>query len=207
MGFFEALPRPEPTEPSERPTRPRPPWLKPDVVLPGVVAVERILGRSDDAVVAVGAIAAYPNGFEFTLAAILRVERRGAVLPHLHALDPDDPVPDRFLRLGVEFSDGRRATNLPSMPPADPISEPARPMLMPRGGGGGPRRNDATYWVFPLPPPGPLALVCEWPAYGIGESRVELDAALILDASTRAVRLWPDDPDESSEGPIATLYR
>jgi hypothetical protein len=79
-------------------------------------------------------------------------------------------------------------------------------MLMPRGGGGGPRRNDMTYWVFPLPPPGPLAIVCEWPAYGIEESRIEIDAALIIDASARAVRLWPDDPDESSGGPISTLY-
>ena len=204
MRFFEALPPPEPID---RPARQRPVWAKPEAVLPGVVAVERVLGRSDDAVVAIGGIAGYPNGFEFTLAAILRVDRRGGpMLMHLHPFEPDDPVPDRFLRLGVEFSDGRRATNLsPPMYMADPSRAPAGPMLTPNGGGGGPRRNDQTYWVFPLPPPGPVAIVCEWPAYGIDESRIELDAALIIGASTRAVRLWPDDPDENSEGPVATL--
>jgi hypothetical protein len=205
MRFFEAMPPPEPTE---RPARPRPVWAKPDAVLPGVVGVERVLGRSDDAVVAIGGIAGYPNGFEFTLAAILRFERRGgSVLPHLPGVDPDDPVSDRFLRLGVEFADGRRATNLARTPPVYQSNESAGPMLMPRGGGGGPRRNDSTYWVWPLPPPGPLTIVCEWPAYRIEESRIEIDAALIIDASARAVRLWPDDPDdESSGGPIATLY-
>jgi hypothetical protein len=156
--------------------------------------------------VAIGGIAGYPNGFEFTLAAILRVERRGSVLPHLNTLDPDDPVPDRFLRLGIEFADGRRVTNLPRLHLPDPGGEPAGPLLIPRGSAGGPRRNDSTYWVWPLPPPGPVAIVCEWPAYGIGESRVEMDAALILDASARAVRFWPDDPDETSGGPIATFY-
>jgi hypothetical protein len=171
--------------------------------------VERVLGRSDDAVVAIGGIAGYPNGFEFTIAAILRVGRRGGpVTPHLHAFDPDDAPPDRFLRLGVEFSDGRRATNLspPRMPAADPSNEPTGPMLMPRAAGGGPRRNDSTYWVWPLPPPGLLAIVCEWPAYGVEESRISLDAALIIEASLRAVRLWPDDPDEDSGGPVATLH-
>ena len=67
-------------------------------------------------------------------------------------------------------------------------------------------RYAASYYVWPLPPDGPLRFVCEWPAYGIGESRVEMDAALILDASARAVRFWPDDPDETSGGPIATFY-
>src|SRR5256885_6760927 len=51
------------------------------------------------------------------------------------------------------------------------------------------------YWVWPLPPPGPVAFVCEWPAFGIPESRAELHARLILDAAARAVELWPEDGD------------
>ena len=68
-------------------------------------------------------------------------------------------------------------------------------MLFPDGGGGGGRRYDMRYWVWPLPPPGPVAFVCEWPAFGIPESRAELDARLILDAAARAVESWPEDGD------------
>jgi hypothetical protein len=35
--------------------------------------------------------------------------------------------------------------------------------------------------------------VCEWPARGIAESRVEIDAGSILEAAGRAVTLWPDN--------------
>jgi hypothetical protein len=47
-------------------------------------------------------------------------------------------------------------------------------------------------WVWPLPPAGPLAFVCEWPARQVGESRVELDARSVRQAAERAVTLWPD---------------
>ena len=49
-------------------------------------------------------------------------------------------------------------------------------------------------WIWGLPPPGPLAFVCEWPARGIPESRVEIDAGLVLEAAGRAVPIWPDQP-------------
>jgi hypothetical protein len=38
---------------------------------------------------------------------------------------------------------------------------------------------------------GPLAFVCEWPARDIPESRVEIDAGLVLEAAARAVPIWP----------------
>ena len=52
---------------------------------------------------------------------------------------------------------------------------------------------DGRVGVWPLPPPGPVSFVCELPARGIPESRVEVDAQLILDAAGRAIRLWPED--------------
>jgi len=50
----------------------------------------------------------------------------------------------------------------------------------------------ARWWAWPLPPKGPLEFVAEWPDLGIGESRAELDAALILEAADRSIRLWPE---------------
>jgi hypothetical protein len=37
-----------------------------------------------------------------------------------------------------------------------------------------------------------LALVVEWPAVGLAEHRVELDARAINEAAARAVHVWPD---------------
>jgi len=61
------------------------------------------------------------------------------------------------------------------------------------GGGGGDRDWDSHQWLWGLPPPGPRAFVCEWPARQIAESQVEIDAQLVLDEAERAVTLWPDD--------------
>ncbi len=57
------------------------------------------------------------------------------------------------------------------------------------GGGGGGRRYDMGYWVWPLPPPGPVTFVCEWPAYGIPENHVVVEGALFLAAAGRAITL------------------
>jgi hypothetical protein len=98
---------------------------------------------------------------------------------------------DELLRFGVQFADGRKATNL-DRPSYDPDREPDRPVLIQHGGGGG-LAWDMEHWVWPLPPPGPFTFVCEWPARGIEESGTEIDAGSILEAAGRAVTFWPDD--------------
>jgi hypothetical protein len=67
-----------------------------------------------------------------------------------------------LVRLGVEFADGRKATNLGHPFHRDPQDEDRSQPVLPRGGGGGGRSWQMTWWVWPLPPPGQLALVCEW---------------------------------------------
>ena len=99
---------------------------------------------------------------------------------------------DELLRFGVQFADGRKATNLDRRA-HDPDQEPDRPVLNQHGGGGGGLAWDMEHWVWPLPPPGPFTFVCEWPARGIAESGAEIDAGSILEAAGRAVTFWPDD--------------
>jgi hypothetical protein len=172
-------------------------------VLPNVVPIEREVARSAEAVVAVSSIAVYPNGFEFTLFAVLRVARRGGPGAHAgHWLEPDQPPPAKFLRVGVQFSDGRRVTNLNRLPAATDDAPDATPQPKMMGGGGGGRRQfEGTYYVWPLPPSGTLSVVCEWPAYGIDESRIEVDAQTLIDASARSIQLWPDD-DDQDDSPV-----
>ena len=59
------------------------------------------------------------------------------------------------------------------------------------GGGGGSWRQ--SQWVWPLPPPGAVTLVCEWPAMDIPLTRRELDAQTILDAAKRAQVIFSDE--------------
>jgi hypothetical protein len=194
MSFFDRLPPAPPPEPEP----PRPVWTKPEAALAGVVAEELLLARTDDAAIAITGLLAYHTGFEFILGAVLRREdRRGLMfdpgLHHWSGRHDDEPLPAEFLRMGVQFADAGVATNLGRPPFPPPDAEPAGPLLLPEGGGGGGRRYDIRYWVWPLPPPGSVAFVCQWPAHGIPESRVEIDAQLILDAATRAIDLWPED--------------
>ena len=54
------------------------------------------------------------------------------------------------------------------------------------------------FWVYPLPPEGPVTLVASWLEYGVAETRAELDGTAIREAAGRAVVLWPDEPDPES---------
>ncbi len=199
MGFFE--PPPCPPEPPE----PRPlVWIGPSDNVVGVaVPVRLILGRTEEAAVVLDGLSAYPNGFELTLSVRLRRRRdRPFWSPlELWAGEARTGLPGDLLRFGVQFADGGKATNLSGHPFPDPGGEPAGPVLIQRGGGGGGARWDQAYWVWPLPPPGPLAFVCEWPSEGIPLTRAEIDADLVLEAGARAETLW-EEPEGGSGGAV-----
>ena len=91
-----------------------------------------------------------------------------------------------FLRVGIIVADGRTATNL------DDNDASADLVLAFHGGHGGPGGEEQRLRMWPLPPLGPFALVVEWPAVGLAERRIELDARAIYDAAARAVPVWPE---------------
>jgi hypothetical protein len=172
MSFFESIPPPSPPAPV-RPRRPA--WMRSDAVIPGSVAAEAVLVRTEQAAVAVGSVRAYPNGFEFTLHT--RERREDETRWRVDPFDDHGPgsgqgVPGEGLRLGIMFADGRRW--------------------------------DGDFWVHPLPPQGPVTLVVAWPKYDIPETATELDGAAIRDAAGPTVVLWPEDPDYESTHSWAT---
>src|SRR5690242_15704480 len=73
MSFFDSIPQPPPPPP-EPVRRPRPAWMQPDAVIPGVVPAEVLLIRTEQVAVTVGSVRAYPNGFEFTVHVRVRGE-------------------------------------------------------------------------------------------------------------------------------------
>lgn len=183
MGFFEP---PPPAEPPEEP--PQPEWSgPPEGTLGGVVPLQLAVAATDRVLLAVTDIAVYPNGVGFTLRGFVR-DREERSWPFM-ALDGRED-PQTMLRLGVLYPDGRRADNLGlGFPACDP--DPAVPILLSPGGGGGCRSFTQEWWVWPAPPPGPLVVVVEWPAQDVPESRAAIGGALIDEARGRIREVWP----------------
>ncbi|TCJ36428.1 hypothetical protein E0504_23650 [Parafrankia sp. BMG5.11] len=71
-------------------------------------------------------------------------------------------------------------------------------------GGRAPDVHRLRYWLWPLPPAGPLTLVVDFPARGLAESRVTVDGSALRAAAERAVTLWPagDGLDEPGTPPV-----
>jgi hypothetical protein len=172
-----------------------------------VVVSDVLLARSQSATIHLEYLDAYPQGFEFLIEA-----RTAGTKPELRregdarGLDifgrhwpvlgeSRDEIPPQLLRVGVQFADGRKATNI-----AGRGQPPAGPTLWPCGGGGGGGHFRQGYWVSPLPPAGPVGFVCQWPAAGIGLARHELDAGLILDGAARARVLFPKERTGVKDG-------
>jgi hypothetical protein len=209
MSFFE--PPPPPAEPPEPPRIVERPWWQPPRNELGVSTGLRLaLARTEDLVVALIDAVAYSTGLTFTLAVV----RRGASEPffgdpledafgHGHfgpRRQPGQELPPELLRFGVQFSDGRKATTLDSggsvftLLASDEEAEPEGPILSPRGGNADGDGWELGFWLWPLPPPGPLALVVEWPANGIELTRHEVPAEPLLEAGSRSEALWPATP-------------
>jgi hypothetical protein len=217
VTFFEPPPLPEPIVPEVIEV---PEWAgPPHGVLGGVVPLGLLLARSERAAVAIESTTVYPTGIEF----VIDVRWREPSVEWLWPQGFDrrrrgGGLPDELFRFGVQFSDGTKATSLgsgldvplavaygaPSAPATvvDAAAErvPRGPLLTARGGSGGGLRYSQTFWLWPLPPEGPLSFVCEWPALDIELTRVEVDSAPLREAAARGRPLWDDEAGAARSG-------
>jgi hypothetical protein len=120
--FFDV---PAPPEPPPEPRHRLPPWLGPPRgELPGVVPFELVLARTERVAVCLAALRAYSTGFLVDLVTLSAEDDE--------ALDPElfphhrRGRPTEGLRFGLEFADGRRATNL-GLPPGGRSESPDGP--------------------------------------------------------------------------------
>lgn len=207
MDFYPGQPDSSDNDASRNP--PQPVWMgAPEDFLPGVVPVELVLARSTTTVVMLTGMRAFPTGLDMNLAVRFRGEAPRRDLfseifdgPYEHDMDAGWEA--RRLKWGFELSDGRRIMNVdpwPEQPNRDhsrPHSAddwlwvPDHPVLMGGGGGGGGGSIDRTYWLWPLPPAGPLRVVCQWLDQDIEMQAQDLDAEVIRDAASRSRPVWP----------------
>jgi len=178
MSFFEQSLPPIPDEPAPR----QPEWAAPpENAVGATVPFDLVLANTGHVAVAVGGMTAYPTGVSFVVRVVRRTAPPDDLFFRLHHPGPGG------LRFGVELADGSRAFA------EHGPGEPGRgPTLTSRGGGGGGLSYELGYWLWPLPPEGPLRFACAWPDEGIEETTAELEAP-IREAAARAVELWPDD--------------
>ena len=121
MGFFAGRPRIVATEHADE-RRFEPEWFgPPSGVLPGYVPTRAVVFRTEQAILLVGRFDVYRTGVEFTIEVQVRDidadddelmdvpwERHG----RRRRPEPDDPLPDQFMRFGIVFADGSSWSNL-----------------------------------------------------------------------------------------------
>lgn len=179
-----------------------PAWFGPPQDELGVVVPQSlVVGRSTNGVVALRYVTAFSRGLLLDLIAGargLKESRAQALFHEQHVVDLEEGLPAGFLRVGVEYPDGRQASNLAGHHRHwHGDSEPEGPVLFQGGGGGGSAGSgrmtmNPGYWLWPLPPPGTLRVFVEWPAVEIELSSVELETGPLLEASARSQPLWEE---------------
>ena len=97
---------------------------------------------------------------------------------------------DDGLKMTVEFPDGSSVVASPA--PAWLESAPPGESFLARSGGrADPWSLTIRYWMWPLPPSGPITVHCEWDRAGILPSSGTIEGEAIRLAAERAITLWP----------------
>lgn len=168
------------------------PWTMPgDNVLGGRVFANVLLAHTaDDVVVVLDDVVAFPYGFSFTLQCRRRLGRRYDDWWESMA-DEHRRLEDDGLKLAVEFGDGSVVTASPS-PAWLETAPPAGAFVARTGGWADPWSLTIRYWVWPLPPSGPITVHCEWKRAGVPRAQGTIEGEAIRLAAERSVTLWAD---------------
>lgn len=163
----------------------------PGDMLGGWVGICEVLGASSAATVSVIITRAYATGFEFT------VETRvtpgsgydASLFSSFYSDDaaevPEGEPPGERLRVGLEFPSGARTSTLP-WSVQQQSQDALVPVLWMTGGGSTSKVFTVEFWISPLPSPGSVRFVIEWPLMNIPEQDLVVPCASILQAAGKA---------------------
>lgn len=170
----------------------------PENEIPVAVPLNAVLGSTGEAAIALMGLRVYTTGIAFDLAVRVRSwpddDHRG-----LSELVFEHGRRGGRLLVGVELSDGRRASNVGRR---GVERDPSAIVFRPAGGGGGQLAVDQSWWLSPVPPEGPVRFFCSCAPLKIAETSVELDGTAMARAAGNVVTLWPwVSPDRSEPRP------
>jgi hypothetical protein len=166
--------------------------------VPAIIPLERVIAQNDDVGVYLACLWVFPTGFEFEVFVVAKDEStklKPFDFERQYEAEEDGEISPAWLRLGFLFADGAKATNIGRRSDWDrePGLRPKGPVMCTPESGGGSGEWYCKLWVWPLPPPGPLQFVFEWPEAGIPLTYTDLDSAAIIDAASRAKAIFPSD--------------
>ncbi len=179
---------------------PQPKWTGPPEDEVGVAVAARIVVALQPRLfIAVTDCVAYSNGFTFGLA----VRSKDEIPPHMMGFGPHrEAGDDAGIQVSIRFSDGRDSRGGGPGPNRavmdyyrdwsegkDP-PEPVGPIIGQHGGGGGGQHWDFRYFIWPLPPDGPVTITCKWPARGLQTAGKELNGTAIRAAGLKSHSVW-----------------
>ena len=154
----------------------------PNDEVPASVPLSLILGQTSTWVLALADLAAYSNGFAFTIHLFLQSPSDMDVLESWTAAwRPPDADSDFEVRIG--YDDGTEFWLHPRRAP-----RPVRHLVFTRGSTED-RHASQSAFVSPLPPGGRVSVTCGWPSQGLSDARSEFDASPLLDAVGSVIQL------------------
>ena len=179
---------------------PQPRWGGPPDDEVGVaVGARMVLASQPRLFIAVTDCVAYSNGFTFGLA----VRSKDEIPPEKMGFGAHREHGDEAgLQVTIRFSDGRDSRgdgpgpNRAVMEYYREWSEgkdppgPVGPVICQQGGGGGGHRWDFDYFIWPLPPDGPVTITCKWPGRGLQTAGRELNGTAIRAAGLKSKSVW-----------------
>jgi hypothetical protein len=173
----------------------------PENEVPASIPVSALLVRTGTSALTLTGVQVFSTGVGFTLTVRCRPEALPDGQADLHELMwRGRRGQGSALLVGVEFADGRRASNLPGR---DPFGSAAGSgdLLLTQGSGSGHQLTvEQEWWLSPLPPAGPLRLVVRCDLLDLPETVTELDGTAIQAAAEDVAVLWPWVPP-SAVGP------
>jgi hypothetical protein len=144
-----------------------------------------VLARTPEVVVAVRGMTSYSDGLHIAVVVIFADHARAEDLAY--SLQEYSRSPGRF-RVGLAFADGRKATS--GQRDAPDVEEQANVQLKLLSSSQQGLQWTGEYWLWPLPPAGPLIVGCRWPDRGIPETLVQIDPAPLLTAAAASRSVW-----------------
>ena len=150
---------------------PKQPWFGPPDDEVGVAVHARmVLASQPRLFIAVTDCVAYSSGFSLAI-----------------ALRSKDYLHDAAFQIGIRFSDGQAALAEGLLGDQDKL--PGSVISLQAAGGGGGTAN-FTYFIWPLPPDGPVTITCNWAARGLHAAGKEINGTAIRAAGLKSHSVW-----------------